>query len=334
MAHLPFNMALMQFLADHRNVALTRIFLAATFAGEVEGYILIVTFIYVVFDKSLAIRLSVLLLLTMCLNHILKIIIKNPRPFVRERTYLKKWAISSNTAKELVTEYSTPSGHAMAGAAFYTYLYVLVNNRYVRVIAVLAILLTGLSRPYLGVHYLEDILIGWVIGLCVALVAVKFADEISDEWDKLPYTRQVGIGLAASMALWLVTIAINGWRIDGQPRAFLGYAGALTGIVIAVPLELANLNFDPGSSNVASKILRYIISVCMVIATLWLLGAVFEAIADNFSVLGYLLQYVRYTIAGIVNMFLAPLCFTKLGLARTNFPIGMPLTIGSAQAAE
>ena len=318
MAQLTFNMAVMQFLVDHRNVLLTKLFLLASFAGQVEGYILIVTLIYVMFDKTLAVRLAVLLLLTMCLNHVLKITIKNPRPFVHEGTYLQKWAVSTENAKAIATEYSTPSGHAMAGSAFYSYLYAFVENPVVRVIAVLAILATGFSRPYLGVHYPGDILIGWVIGLLVALVAIKRADEISEGWDKLSYKYQVAIVVASSLILWLATIAINGWRIDGQPRAFLGYAGFLTGIVIGRPIELSTVNFDPRSSKPLAKMLRFALSVAMVLVSLVLLDKVFGAIADDFSVLGYLLQYIRYVIAGVINIFVAPLFFTKLGLAETS----------------
>jgi membrane-associated phospholipid phosphatase len=326
MGQLPFNMAVMQFLAEQRNVFLTKFLLLASFLGEVEGYILIITLIYVMFDKRLAVRLAVLVLLTMSLNHVLKIIIKNPRPFIREGDYLKKWAVSAENAEELATEYSTPSGHAMAASAFYSYLYKAVRNRHVRVAAVIAILLTGLSRPYLGVHFLEDILVGWVIGLSVALVAIKYAEGISNVWKKFSYKRQVAVVVVASLVLWVVTITINGWRVDGQPRAFLGYAGFLTGIVIGRPLELNVVDFDPRSSNWAVKILRYLISVGMVIVMLQLLGKVFGGIADNFSMLGYVLQYVRYTVAGIVSIFLAPLFLAKVRLAETN-----PIRVGSME---
>lgn len=316
MTGLPFDMDLMNALADQRSWALTAFFLFWSFLGEVEGYILVVTLIYVMIDKQLAIRLAVLVLLTMTVNHILKIIIKNPRPFIAEGTYVQKWAVSAENAKELATEFSTPSGHAMAGSAFYGYLGATARNPYVKSLAVIAILLTGLSRPYLGVHYLEDILIGWVIGISLTLLALGFADNIGALWARLSYRQQIAITLAASLALWLLTVAVNGWRLDGQPRAFLGYAGFLTGIVIAHPPESRIVNFDPKSSGIAAKVARYVCSVVLTMLTLEGLDRVFSAIADDFSIIGYGLQYTRYAVAGIVSILIAPLIFTRIGLAK------------------
>jgi membrane-associated phospholipid phosphatase len=314
---LHFNMQLMQFLADHRAPWLTDIFLFFTFIGDINGYILVATLIYVAFDKRLAVRLSVIVLLSMSLNHILKMIIKNPRPFIREGTYMQKWAVSANNARELATEYSTPSGHAMACSAFYAYLYAAVKSRLLRVACVVLILLVGLSRPYLGVHYLEDVLSGWVAGLAIALIAVFYGDRINAAWDRFSLGSQIAFAVAASAALWLYTVAINGWHIDSQPRAFLAYAGALTGIFIARRLELHFVDFDPLSSSVAVKLLRFVLTVAASILTLQLLGAGFAKLAGNFTLPGYGLEYVRYATGSVVNLFLAPLIFTKLGLAKS-----------------
>jgi membrane-associated phospholipid phosphatase len=315
---LHFNMQLMQFLADHRIPWLTDVFLFFTFIGDINGYILIATLIYVAFDKRLAVRLSVVVLLSMSLNHILKMIIKNPRPFMREGTYMQKWAVPADNARELATEYSTPSGHAMGCSTFYAYLYACVNNRALRVACVVLIVLIGLSRPYLGVHYLEDVLSGWVIGLAVALIAIFYGDRINVAWDRFSFGGQIAFAVAASAALWLFTVVINGWHIDGQPRAFLAYAGALTGVLIARRLELRFVDFDPRSSSVAVKLLRFVLTVAASILTLQLLGAGFAKIAGNFSLPGYGLQYVRYIAGSIVNLFLAPLIFTRLGLAKSQ----------------
>jgi membrane-associated phospholipid phosphatase len=314
---LHFNMVAMHWLADHRLSWLTPLMQAASFLGEVQGYILVSTLIYVMFDKSLAVRLSLLVTLTMCLNHVLKILIKNPRPFIAEGDYLQKWAVPQTYARDLAAEYSTPSGHAMAGATFYSYLYGSVRIRIVRIMAVIAVLVTGASRPYIGVHFVEDILLGWAIGFCVGFFALAQGEQIGAWWSRLPNTRQIAIAVLASLALWAMTVAINGWSINSQPRAFLGYAGTITGIIIARPLELQVVDFDPRSSSVPVKLLRYILTVALSLFALEVMRTIFAAIADNYSMAGYALQYIRYIVVSVVSLFLAPWLFTRLGLAKT-----------------
>jgi uncharacterized membrane protein (DUF485 family) len=257
------------------------------------------------------------------LNSFLKLVIKNPRPFVREGIYLTKWAVSARDSAALAGEYSTPSGHAMSAAAFYSYLFQCTRNRYFRVLAVAAILLIGFSRPYLGVHFGEDVLLGWALGIGCSVVAVKYLDVFCARWNKLSPAVQVGIAVAASLALWLLALALNGGRTAGEPIAFLGDAGFLTGIVIARPLELRFVNFDPGSSHVAAKILRLLLTCVLVVFTLIFLNLAFRHFSaqlpwPRFAWIGLVLQYLRFTAAGVVNFFLAPLLFTRMGLAKST----------------
>jgi membrane-associated phospholipid phosphatase len=313
---LPFGTAFIRFLADHRNDALTALFQLFTFLGEIEGYVLLITLIYVAYDKRLAFRLAVLTLIAMTLNHALKTAIRNPRPFIAEGSHFEQWAVSPAKARDLATEFSTPSGHAMAGGAFYTFLYASVRNRQVRIAAILALLLTGLSRPYLGVHYLEDILLGWPLGIALAVFSLTYAETMRDLWQRFSHPQQVGLVVGSSMAIWLVTRALGHWSSEGQPSAFVSYAGFLTGIVVAHPLEAVRLDFDPRSSSLARKALRYALSVGMILGTLVVLDRLFGAVSAETTPLGDLLRFVRYALAGIVGLLVAPWLFLTLGWAE------------------
>lgn len=75
------------------------------------------------------------------------------------------------------TTYSFPSGHATLAVAFFGMLIYLFTNkiknktlRYSFIIGnVLLILIIGFSRIYLNVHWLTDVLAGYVLGLiCIA----------------------------------------------------------------------------------------------------------------------------------------------------------------------
>jgi len=80
---------------------------------------------------------------------------------------------------------SFPSGHALFAACVFGGLAVLLTDRMetrllqilVWVIAVSLILLVGLSRVYLGVHYPSDVLAGYAIGV-IWVTAIAFGDHL------------------------------------------------------------------------------------------------------------------------------------------------------------
>jgi undecaprenyl-diphosphatase len=93
------------------------------------------------------------------LNAVIKEIVHRPRPFV-----VPHLAQVSNA--------SFPSGHAtLSAVAYFTMAALLVRTRrdvgtraYILVAAIVLVLMIGLSRIYLGVHWPSDVLGGWCFG--------------------------------------------------------------------------------------------------------------------------------------------------------------------------
>ncbi|WP_338868348.1 phosphatase PAP2 family protein [Spirosoma sp. SC4-14] len=85
------------------------------------------------------------------------------------------------------TGYSFPSGHSATAMTLYGLLgYWLVRGRHrlhhpvrIGVLAAILILAVGFSRIYLGVHFLSDVLGGYLLGACWLLVGI-----VLSEWQR------------------------------------------------------------------------------------------------------------------------------------------------------
>lgn len=113
--------------------------------------IIIITLIF--FKKYFKVVTTNAIFITL-VNQILKIIIQRPRP--------SDFQIIS------VSGYSYPSGHAMISTAFYGFIFYLIyksnlHNKYkilFGIITLVLVVLICISRVYLGVHYLTDVIAG------------------------------------------------------------------------------------------------------------------------------------------------------------------------------
>ena len=123
-------------------------------------------------NKKTGIRIAINLGLSALVNFIIKQIIQRPRP----------------VGHRIIDEsgYSLPSGHSMVSMAFYGFLIYLiyknVKNKYLK--TVLIVLLTiliisiGVSRIYLGVHYVSDVLAGFLVAIAYLVIFIHAINNV------------------------------------------------------------------------------------------------------------------------------------------------------------
>lgn len=132
-------------------------------------FILISTILIMIFSKNKknAFLIALNVLLCYILNQTFKFI------FVRERP------IDINLVIE--NGYSFPSGHSMISLAYYGFfLYIIdhkkMKNRYKLLyssLLTILVLLIGISRIYLGVHFASDVLAGYALSMAYLIVYIK-----------------------------------------------------------------------------------------------------------------------------------------------------------------
>lgn len=148
-----------------RNNILTTIFKIITNFGGTYCLITIAILCSILIkNKKIAFAIPINLTLITMLNLLLKNIVERPRP------------IGYRLIDE--TGYSFPSGHSMISAAFYgLIIYFIWKNvkntklKYIScILLALLILLIGISRIYLGVHYASDVLGGFIISIAYLII--------------------------------------------------------------------------------------------------------------------------------------------------------------------
>ena len=148
-----------------RNDVLTIIFKVITNLGGAYCLIIIAILCAIfIKNKKIAFAIPINLILSTMLNLVLKNIVERPRP------------IGYRLIDE--TGYSFPSGHSMISAAFYgLIIYFIWKNvkniklKYISCILLsLLILLIGISRIYLGVHYASDVIGGFTISIAYLII--------------------------------------------------------------------------------------------------------------------------------------------------------------------
>lgn len=158
------------FITQEVNPNLTGIMTFASFLGSATTLIILTLgFVFILKNKKDAKYITINLALVFLLNRILKLIVARERPNVLR----------------LVSEsgYSFPSGHAMVSMGFYGFLIYLsyknIRNKKIKypliIFLSILILLIGISRIYLGVHYATDVIGGFIIGIVYLFIYIKFA---------------------------------------------------------------------------------------------------------------------------------------------------------------
>jgi hypothetical protein len=280
------------------------------------GYILIVLGIYWLYNKNFALRLTMVVIVTSALNQLLKVIIKNPRPYVSEGTYEDHWAISESDFEETAESYSTPSGHAMGSASFWGFIHHKIRSPTTKYLAVIMILLIGFSRPYLGVHFLEDVIFGWAMGLIVVYFVVKYEDYLVQKWQSISKTMGVIAVSIVTFVVMLLAGFTSDFGVDGVIYATL--SGMITGLIIGYNVETSKVGFIAETKSVVNGVIRYLIGIILSLGVLTGLDILFSEIADDESELGYILRFIRYTSLGIVATLVTGKVFLSLGIADSQ----------------
>jgi len=304
--------------------------------GYEEFFMLIMPSIFWCFDTTVGIRMAVMLLVCNASNSMFKLSFHTPRPY---------WVSTQVQAYTTETGFGLPSGHAQTAAGLWGALATSLKQRWAKTALVLVIFLIGLSRLYLGVHFVRDVLAGWLIGGLLLAVYLKIERPVTNWLRRRTFSQQILLAFASAIVLALMILipraALGDWQYPSiwQENAFIAspdntltpfkidgaftFSGTWFGLFAGLAwLYRRQGGFDP-SGTPRQRLLRYVIGVAGILVLWFVLGQIFPR---EENVLSYALRFVRYTLVGLWVSAIAPLVFARTGLVNTGKVTVPPLS--------
>jgi len=294
-----------------------------SFLGSENFFFLILPLIYWSVDSRLGLQVAMILAASNSLKPILKMSFAGPRPY---------WVSAQVKAFAAEGSFGIPSGHSQDAVALWSTLASGVRRRWAWIAALTLAFLIGFSRLYLGVHFVHDVLAGWLVGFLLLWAFRRFWDSAAAWLTTQSLARQVTIAFLIS----LIVIAVGAWvvvRLDGytfpeewKDNAFragpipdpvsmemiLTSAGSLFGLAAGVAW-IASRGGYQASGPMGKRALRYVLGLIGIIILWQGLGMVFPR---DENLVSYILRYFRYFLVGFWVTAGAPWLFFRIKLAE------------------
>jgi len=296
-----------------------------TFLGSENFFLLMLPVVDWCISVDMGVRVGAILLFTGGVNDVFKLGMHGPRPY---------WYSTLVKAFSAETSFGVPSGHAQIATGVWGTIASRIKRSWAWPAAIAVILLIGISRLYLAVHFPHDVLLGWLIGSLVLWAFLGWWDKLAAWLKTQTLGAQVGLAFGASLLLllcgFLAFLTLQGWEIPAawmenavkagveelpDPATLSGVltnSGALFGLLAGLAWIKSQGGFNAGGP-VGKRVLRYILGLVGVLIFWYGLGAVFPR---GEELLSYILRYLRYTLVGLWISAGAPYLFLRLRLAQ------------------
>ncbi len=300
-------------------------FQALSFLATEEFFIIIMPAIFWCFDALIGLRMAIMLVTSGALNSMLKFLFHLPRPF---------WFDANVKSLSIETSFGLPSGHSQNSASLWGMLAASGRKKGLWIASILIVFFIGLSRLYLGMHFLHDVLAGWLVGVILVSLYLVLERPVAN-WIRqksLPFQLVVififsillivlGLGAKSLNADWQmpsewIETALQTGGAAPDPyndEGLITLGGVAFGFLSGLAWWVKKFGFPKVEGLPIKRFLRYVVGIVGVIALYLGLKLIFP---EDPTWLAVGLRFVRYALIGGWVTAFAPLLFRKLKLDR------------------
>ncbi|WP_318581562.1 phosphatase PAP2 family protein [Bacillus paranthracis] len=247
-------------------------------------YLIVISISYWCVSKRKAFHMIVML----CFSGYIGIVIKEFKKIPRPYTYDGIQSLYEKSA----ASYSFPSTHVQLATTFWGSFMILCKKRIIWIIGIVFIILVAISRLYLRVHWLSDIIGAVLFSVIVVYLYTKVTMGLSDR----KFILLQRIILAVSLIMYVMTSQVDNLKL----------LGVLTGSTIGIMLENHFINMNE-SNDFKMQVVKTVLGLSIMLIMQFILKKV---IPDMY--------YLRYAVTGITITFLCPFLFHMLRLKNLS----------------
>lgn len=250
------TMNFLYFITNFRTEFLDTFFRGISYLGEITILLPLLCIIYWCINKAIAYLALFSFFITGSIVHGAKITFRIPRPWVIDPDFAPV-----GSALETATGYSFPSGHVQSTSSVFLALGHWSGKKFLRILSYAIVILTMLSRMYLGVHTPLDV----CCSLVITIITIIILNRIKNYYD-IPSNTKAGILIASiAYALGLIFYSyllvrwnISTWELVSDSVVF---AASLAGFTIGAFIENRFINFGTDCFSIWGQFLKILLGL-------------------------------------------------------------------------